>query len=170
MKVVGIDPGISGAYCILLEEERPYIFSTPLVEGDFDAECLATVARSNFDDIDLVVIEEQHAFPGYGPRCSRCHKPKFQEAPQRVFKSGYGYGLWVGVLAALKISFKAVTAQEWKGPLGLSSDKKKSITKAQDLFPGVNLLRTPRCRVPDHNFAEALLLAVHARKIIRREE
>ena len=37
--------------------------------------------------------------------------------------------------------------------------------KAASLFPGLNLLRTPRCKKPDDNLCEALLLAEMARRL-----
>lgn len=43
--------------------------------------------------------------------------------------------------------------------------KDRARQKAVSLFPKTNLLRTPRCKVPDDNLCEALLLAEMARRL-----
>ena len=47
-----------------------------------------------------VFIEKVHSMPGQGVAS--------------MFNFGKGYGIWIGILAALKISKTLVTPQEWK--------------------------------------------------------
>ena len=112
-------------------------------------------------DISLLVIEKQQPMPN--------------NRPTAAFGTGYGYGLWKMALVAAGIPFEEVVSASWKAKLGVrgqgdttetrrKDSKRKSIEKARALFPGVDLLRNSRCRVPSDDKAEALLLAEVARR------
>jgi hypothetical protein len=60
-----------------------------------------------------------------------------------------------------------VNVKKWKAKLNIGADKSISVLKAKELFPGINLLRTPRCKTESHDFAEAALLAYYAREFCR---
>jgi crossover junction endodeoxyribonuclease RuvC len=89
-----------------------------------------------------VVIEESQAMPRQGVRS--------------MFTTGFGYGLWIGLLTALQIPYTPVRAHIWKKALGLGKDKEQARLRAQQLFPAADLRRKR-----DHGRAEALLLAWH---------
>lgn len=173
---IGIDPGLSGYVCAIDDTPgtSPFFWPTPVVDDGFDIPKMVTLAklwRQTFNP-QLVVIEAQQAFPGKGPRCGACGKPRQQQGVASTFQTGLGYGVWLAALFAAGFDPRIVKAQEWKGPLGLDADKKKSIAKAQALFPGADfrpLERAPKSRVPDHNKAEAALLAITARRLAKRE-
>jgi hypothetical protein len=79
------------------------------------------------------------------------------------------YGRFIGLLQGLGVPFTPVRAREWKrmmlgGRTG-RSDKTDSIRRAQELFPGISLLATPRCRKPHDGMAEALLILECGRRI-----
>ena len=87
-----------------------------------------------------VVIEESQPMPRQGVRS--------------MFTCGFGYGLWIGVLAALHIPYTPVRPAVWKKAFTLGKDKEASRFRAKQLFPGADLRRKR-----DHGRAEALLLA-----------
>jgi len=73
-----------------------------------------------------------------------------------MFTCGLGMGVWLGVLAALRLPYTRVRPQIWKRAFGLSKDKAASILRAQQLYPDADLRRRK-----DDGRAEALLLAYH---------
>ena len=92
-----------------------------------------------------VAIEESQSMPGQGVRS--------------MFTIGLGFGVWLGILAALELPFTRVRPALWKTAIGLrGKDKEASRLRAQQLFPTADLRRKK-----DHGRAEALLLALYGR-------
>jgi crossover junction endodeoxyribonuclease RuvC len=75
-----------------------------------------------------------------------------------MFTCGLGLGVWLGVLAALKLPYTRVRSSVWKRALGLGKDKEQARLKAMQLFPTASLRHKK-----DHGRAEALLLAWYGR-------
>ena len=71
-----------------------------------------------------------------------------------MFTVGVGFGVWLGVLAALPLPHTRVRPAIWKRALGLEKDKEQARLRAMPLFPSADLHRQQ-----DHGRAEALLLA-----------
>jgi hypothetical protein len=71
-----------------------------------------------------------------------------------TFTVGLGFGIWLGVLAALALPYTRVRPAIWKRALGLGKDKEQARLRAMQLFPQADLRRKR-----DHGRAEALLLA-----------
>jgi crossover junction endodeoxyribonuclease RuvC len=71
-----------------------------------------------------------------------------------MWTTGYGYGIWIGLLAALQMPYTTIRPIIWKKALGLGKDKEQARLRAMQLFPGADLRRKK-----DHGKAEALLLA-----------
>jgi len=92
-----------------------------------------------------VVIEEGQAMPGQGVRS--------------MFTCGFGYGVWIGVLVTLRLSYTPVRPALWKKAFSLGKDKEASRLRAMQLFPSADLRRKR-----DHGRAEALLLAWYGRQ------
>ena len=156
--LIGIDPGKDGAIAILDIPEpgvdEPRLIKTNFVAckdfiygKEYDVGLMADIVKKYLSD--LVVIEKQKAYPLQG-RTSQ-------------FSIGYGYGLWEGLVAALKYPYIVVTPQTWQKKIyaGIAGDdpKKKSIIAAGRLFPDVDLRRTDRCKIKHHGMSDALLLA-----------
>ena len=81
-----------------------------------------------------------------------------------MFHFGVIFGWLKGVLDLGEISYQEIRPQTWKKEFGLNSDKKKSIDVCRQLFPDVELKRTPKCRIPHDGIAESLLMAEYARR------
>lgn len=89
-----------------------------------------------------VYIEESQPMPGQGTRS--------------MFTTGYGYGLWIGILATLRIAYTPIRPGIWKRALALGKDKEASRLRAMQLYPGADLRLKKH-----HGRAEALLLAAY---------
>ncbi len=159
MKIVGIDPGLSGAVAVLNKEE------TPDVLGVWDTPTLALEKSKRAYDIPgmlkllcelpsvvpvHVFIERQQAFPGQGV--------------SSMFKIGYGYGLWLGILSALKFPYTVVSPVVWTKAMlaGIPGEgKDRSIEAAHRLFPNISVGKSYRGR------ADALLIAEYGRRSVK---
>lgn len=102
-----------------------------------------------------IIIETQQAMPKQGV--------------SSTFQTGYGYGLWVGLIAAFvaeyEVPWTAVRPTVWKRAMlaGLDkTDKTVSRVAAVRMFPQ---LSAQLARVSDHGRAEALLIAAYGQRI-----
>lgn len=138
MIYMGIDPGKNGAIAIIDNDKveiLPYSNINIVTAGNY----------CNDHGGCACIIEKVHAMPGQGV--------------SSMFSFGQNYGYITGVLNALNIYPLEVTPQKWKKYYGLHTDKQASIETAQNLFKGVNLYKTPRCKNKHDGMAEALLIA-----------
>ena len=163
--VIGIDLGLSGAIAILNGSLSPVIVEMPKVESakgrpTLDLHRICQYAVDHFGVAEntrkLVVAEQLHAMP----------MDKGGSAAN--FARGYALGSLCGMLVARGIPYQLVAPQTWQKAmlLGVPGDdtKQRSLIAAQRLFPGVSLLRTPRCKKMDDGFSDALLLAEWGRR------
>lgn len=152
MIVVGVDPGITGAFAVLTDASvdggSAAVHDMPVhgkfVDGRAVAALLSTVGNA------LVVIEDVHAMPINGSIGS--------------FSLGRSKGIVEGVIAALGLRCEYVSPQRWKKEMRLSKDKGASRRMAADLYPD---LSQTFARVKDDGRAEALLIAHWYRKANR---
>lgn len=84
-------------------------------------------------------------------------QPHAANGKQGWYGSGYGYGIWRGVIAGRELKSNPVTANRWKRDLELTGKGKDcSRALAAELYPEMS----PHLRaVKHHGRAEALLLA-----------
>ena len=152
MRIVGIDPGKTGAIAVVNERicavvDTP-VFGTRSRPGDLNPDGMISVLRSM--EPHHVYIETQQAMPKQGVSSTFC--------------TGYGYGLWVGIITTLGLPWTAVRPAAWKRVMlaGLDkTDKSVSRIAAARLFPQV---AADLSRVSDHGRAEALLIAAYGQK------
>lgn len=157
----GIDPGLTGAVAWLSAEGR-YLGGglTPTVGREYNLRGMVELLSVPFADDALVeghevlvrvAVEKVHSMPKQGV--------------SSTFKFGMGYGIWLGMLSALMLSYQLVPPLTWQRamlrgcPRGQS--KVYSLTTAQALWP-----TAPLSRKKDHGLADALLMA----EWLRREE
>ena len=141
MIVLGIDPGVSGAWAVY-DTTTATIFAAdaPTVGKDLDAATFADEIRKWAPD--AAVIERVGSMPGQGVAST--------------FKFGCAYGMAQGVIAAHAIPVTFVAPSKWKRHFGLSADKEESRARALQLWPSRSDLFQ---RKKDHGRAEAALLA-----------
>ena len=124
MRVLGIDPGNTGAY-VILEDGVPIEWDTmpTLVVGKntrINAAFLASVWR--FANIDKAIMEQVSAMPGQGVTS--------------MFTFGHAAGTVSGVLGALEIPVVMTTPQSWKKAAGLTGkDKDAARSLAIQMWP-----------------------------------
>jgi crossover junction endodeoxyribonuclease RuvC len=153
---IGIDPGLSGAVAVLTADGTlEALYDTPTLtlatsrgrRQEYDVPGLVALLGPYRGAQVHVAIEEAQAMPGQGVRS--------------MFTCGVGFGVWLGVLAALQLPHSRVRPFVWKRALGLSKDKEQARLRAQQLFPQADL----RLR-KHHGRAEALLLARYGQRHI----
>ena len=129
MRVLGVDPGLAGAF-VLLEDAQPIEWGVmpTKVEGSnkrINASALAAVWR--FANIDVAYLEQVGAMPNQGVTS--------------MFTFGHATGTIRGVLGALEIPVRLVTPQAWKKGAGLlNKDKDAARSLAIQLWPDWRVL------------------------------
>lgn len=158
MQCIGIDPGLSGAVAVLsptgaLEglHDTP-VLTLKVQRGSkqvYDVPGMVNILRPYAGLHVHVVLEESQPMPGQGTRS--------------MFTIGLGYGLWLGILAALRIAYTPVRPAIWKRSMALGKDKEASRLRAMQLYPGAELRLKKH-----HGRAEALLLAHYGLRFQQR--
>lgn len=148
-RIIGIDPGVSGAVAILSARGVFAVHDMPTVtvgrkaRREVDAHSLAELLRPLADGA-VAIVERQSARPGQGV--------------VSMFGLGRSLGAVLGVMAGLSIPVRMVAASVWKAALGVPVDKALARARASELLPaGAGDWR----RVKDHGRAEAALLALY---------
>lgn len=151
---IGIDPGLGGAVAVLCGRSVEVIDTPTFKLKDkrhYDthamAEILAGYCRQRGT---IVAIEHVTAMRGWG--ISTC------------FKLGVGYGIWLGILGALRVfDVRTVRPQVWKRAMlnETEKDKKAALEVARLTYPNVDL------HLQSHDGrADALLIARYAQKLL----
>ena len=138
---IGIDPGKSGGICFLMDDNIKS-FKCPDTTHDMTEELiLAKDIRKC-----TAIVEKVWSFPGQGVKS--------------VFSFGYNYGLWIGILSALKIPYILVPPNKWI--------KYYSVPKLERKDRKNYLKQLAQQMYPDHKItlynADAILLANYLKK------
>ena len=151
MKIVGIDPGLSGAIAILENKKVLSLFDMPIMaEGKKNkrqlnsAQLVNIIKESlNLNDEIAVVVEQVNAMPGQGVTS--------------MFNFGQTFGAIKGVCAALELPIFFVRPSKWKKYFELiNSSKDSSRTKAIEMYPS---LSNQLAKKKDVNKSDAILIA-----------
>ncbi|MDR1048749.1 MAG: hypothetical protein LBL51_03250 [Synergistaceae bacterium] len=154
---IGIDPGLSGAVAVVDEKLQILgLEDTPVVRAGGKtqynvAEMAALIRRFVLmgDDVGnvLAVLEAQQGLPGQGVTST--------------FHTGYGYGLWCGILGTMELPYRTVRPSVWTRKVLAGSPgegKARSIAFTLKMFPAAELI-PPGCRKPRDGRADAACLA-----------
>ncbi len=153
MIIIGIDPGIKGAICILKDGKILDVFDMPImpvgkknksqVNGSqiYNEIKKATI---NEEKTNIkVVIEQVSAMPGQGVTS--------------MFNFGQSFGILKGIFSAMQIPMDFVSPVKWKKHFNLiNTQKDSSRTKAIEFFPYISHKLS---RKKDANKADAILIA-----------
>ena len=151
MKVVGIDPGLSGAISILENNKVLRIFDMPVMaEGkknkrQLNSAQLVNIIKENISTKEevAVVVEQVNAMPGQGVTS--------------MFNFGQTFGAIKGVCAALDLPIFFVRPSKWKKHFDLiNSSKDSSRTKVIEMYPS---LSSQLAKKKDVNKSDAILIA-----------
>jgi crossover junction endodeoxyribonuclease RuvC len=151
MRVIGIDPGISGAIAaydgsVLHVEDVPTM-AIKKAKGKGEKNIinlteLCDLFNFMFAGADHAYIERVGAMPGQGVTS--------------MFNFGDAFGSLKTGVAMMYVPMTLISPVEWKAHMGLNSDGEKSRLRALQLFPRYAHFFQ---RKMDHNRAEAALLA-----------
>ncbi len=151
MKIIGIDPGLSGAIAILENNKVLNVFDMPTMsEGkknkkQLNSAQLVKLLRDNIvkDEEVSVVVEQVNAMPGQGVTS--------------MFNFGQTFGAIKGICASLGFPIFFVRPSKWKKHFELiNSSKDSSRTKVIEMYP---LLAGDLSKKKDVNKSDAILIA-----------
>ena len=151
MKIIGIDPGLSGAIAILENKNVLKLFDMPVMaEGkknktQLNSAQLVNIIKENINKSDdvAVVVEQVNAMPGQGVTS--------------MFNFGQTFGAIKGVCAALNLPIFFVRPSKWKKYFELiNSSKDSSRTKVIEMYPS---LSSQLSKKKDVNKSDAILIA-----------
>ena len=151
MKIIGIDPGLSGAIAILENNKVISIFEMPVMsEGkknkrQLNSAQLVQLLKDNIAENEevSVIVEQVNAMPGQGVTS--------------MFNFGQSFGILKGICSAMQLSVYFVRPTKWKKYFNLiNSEKDASRTRAIEIFPYYS---SHLSRKKDSNKADAILIA-----------
>ena len=151
MKIIGIDPGLSGAIAVLENNQVLNIFDIPVMsEGkknkrQLNSALLVNLLKENINKEEevAVVVEQVNAMPGQGVTS--------------MFNFGQTFGALMGICAALELPIFFVRPSKWKKHFELiNSSKDASTTKAIEMYPK---LSNQLSKKKDVNNSDAILIA-----------
>ena len=151
MIIFGIDPGVSGAICVLKKGRILEVYEMPtMIDGKKNkrqvngAEVTNIFLKNlNNEDKAKVVVEHVTAMPGQGVTS--------------MFNFGQSFGVVKGICAALKLPIYFVRPVKWKKHFNLiNTNKDASRTKVIEIFPYIS---SKISRKKDSNKADSILIA-----------
>ena len=153
MLIIGIDPGLKGAICILKDGKILDVFDMPIMPvgkknksqvngSQIYNEILKRVEKAEKQNV-RVIIEQVSAMPGQGVTS--------------MFNFGQSFGILKGICSAMQLPMYFVRPAKWKKYFGLiNSQKDASRTRVIEMFPYYS---SELSRKKDSNKADAILIA-----------
>ena len=155
MRIIGIDPGLSGGIAILDDLKIFDIYDMPIMsEGKKNknqlnsAQLVNSIKKNIIPSGDtFLIVEQVSAMPGQGVTS--------------MFNFGQTFGSIKGICAALNLPIFFVRPAKWKKHFDLiNSSKDASRTKVIEMYPSIS----PRLsKKKDVNKADAILIARYFR-------
>ena len=153
MLIIGIDPGLSGSICFLIDGKILDVIEMPtMAEGKKNKRHVngsqvfneITKRTKEYQKNQVrVVIEQVSAMPGQGVTS--------------MFNFGQSFGVLKGVCTAMQLPMYFVRPAKWKKYFNLiNSEKDASRTRAIEIFPSFS---SSLSKKKDSNKADAILIA-----------
>jgi len=151
MRIIGIDPGLSGAIAILEDNRVKELFDMPVMSDgkknkrQLNSAQLVKILKDNIKDHQdtVMVVEQVNAMPGQGVTS--------------MFNFGQTFGAIKGICAALGLPIFFVRPTKWKKYFELiNSSKDASRTKAIEMYPYISEKLSKK---KDVNKSDAILIA-----------
>ena len=151
MRIIGVDPGLSGAIAILEDNRVKEIFDMPVMSDgkknkrQLNSAQLVKILKDNIKDHQdtVMVVEQVNAMPGQGVTS--------------MFNFGQTFGAIKGICAALGLPIFFVRPTKWKKYFELiNSSKDASRTKAIEMYPYISEKLSKK---KDVNKSDAILIA-----------
>tara|TARA_B110000967_G_scaffold18069_1_gene16973 strand:- start:168 stop:659 length:492 start_codon:yes stop_codon:yes gene_type:complete len=151
MRIIGIDPGLSGAIAIIEDNKIKELFDMPVMpdgkknKRQLNNALLVKLIKDNIKNLEdtVMIVEQVNAMPGQGVTS--------------MFNFGQTFGAIKGICAALGLPIFFVRPAKWKKHFELiNSSKDASRTKAIEMYPSIS---EQLSRKKDVNKSDALLIA-----------
>jgi crossover junction endodeoxyribonuclease RuvC len=151
MRIIGIDPGLSGAIAVLEDSKVKEIFDMPVMpdgkknKRQLNSALLVKLIKDNIKDFEntVMVVEQVNAMPGQGVTS--------------MFNFGQTFGAIKGICAALGLPIFFVRPAKWKKHFELiNSSKDASRTKVIEMYPSISEQLSKK---KDVNKSDAILIA-----------
>ena len=151
MRIIGIDPGLSGGIAILDNSKVIELFDMPVMpdgkknKRQLNSALLAKMIKDNIKNLEdtVMVVEQVNAMPGQGVTS--------------MFNFGQTFGAIKGICAALGLPIFLVRPAKWKKHFELiNSSKDSSRTKAIEMYPSISEKLSKK---KDVNKSDAILIA-----------
>ena len=133
MRIIGIDPGLSGGIAILDDLKIFDIYDMPIMsegkknKNQLNSAQLVNIIRKNLipNGDTFLIVEQVSAMPGQGVTS--------------MFNFGQTFGSIKGICAALNLPIFFVRPAKWKKHFDLiNSSKDASRTKAIEMYPSIS--------------------------------
>jgi crossover junction endodeoxyribonuclease RuvC len=151
MRIIGIDPGLSGAIAILEDNKIKELFDMPVMpdgkknKRQLNNALLVKLIKDNIKNLEdtVMVVEQVNAMPGQGVTS--------------MFNFGQTFGAIKGICAALGLPIFFVRPAKWKKHFELiNSSKDSSRTKSIVIDPSISEKLSKK---KDVNKSDAILIA-----------
>ena len=151
MRIIGIDPGLSGGIAILEDNKVKEMFDMPVMadgkknKRQLNSALLAQIVKDNIKDIEdtVIIVEQVNAMPGQGVTS--------------MFNFGQSFGAIKGICAAIGLPIFFVRPAKWKKYFELiNSSKDASRTKVIEMYPSI---ADKLSKKKDVNKSDAILIA-----------
>jgi len=120
--ICGIDPGLTGGISFIhgvdIVASRVPVTS---VGGKKFLNLVEIIKLLDLYKPTMVFIEKQQSMPNQGVAST--------------FKTGFNYGIYIGLFTALGIAYAEVSPRKWKKELEVPADKNLARDKASELMP-----------------------------------
>ena len=162
MRIIGVDPGLSGAIAILEDNIIKVLFDMPVMSDgkknkrQLNSALLVKLIKDNIKDTEdtVMVVEQVNAMPGQGVTS--------------MFNFGQTFGAIKGICAALGLPIFLVRPAKWKKHFELiNSSKDASRTKAIEMYPSISEQLSKK---KDVNKSDAILIARYYSETRFKEE
>ena len=155
MRIIGIDPGLSGGIAILDDLKIFDIYDMPIMsegkknKNQLNSAQLVNITKKNIisNGDTFLIVEQVSAMPGQGVTS--------------MFNFGQTFGSIKGICAALNLPIFFVRPAKWKKHFDLiNSSKDASRTKVIEMYPSISSRLSKK---KDVNKADAILIARYFR-------
>ena len=162
MRIIGIDPGLSGAIAILEDNKIKELFNMPVMpdgkknKRQLNSALLVKLIKDNIENLEdtVMVVEQVNAMPGQGVTS--------------MFNFGQTFGAIKGICAALGLPIFLVRPAKWKKHFDLiNSSKDASRTKTIEMYPSMSEQLSKK---KDVNKSDAILIARYYSETRFKEE
>ena len=162
MRIIGIDPGLSGGIAILEDNKVKEMYDMPVMadgkknKRQLNNALLVQLLKDNIKSIEdtVMVVEQVNAMPGQGVTS--------------MFNFGQTFGAIKGICAALGLPIFFVRPAKWKKHFELiNSSKDASRTKVIEMYPSIS---DKLSKKKDVNKSDAVLIARYYSETRFKEE